>query len=183
MVQRTKKQCSIDGCESDVLSRNMCSKHYQRLRNSKSFKPMQSHRRVTPGERYGQVVTLERASTLKWLCRCDCGNVFEAYVTHLRSGDTTSCGHWRAAPNPDSYNAVHLRLKKLRGSASKYQCNDCGNQARDWSYVHSGVDEAHDQRDGYTLVYSTDITQYIPRCKHCHNDIDHAHRRNDEPAL
>lgn len=30
MVQRTKKQCSIDGCESESRARGFCQRHYQR---------------------------------------------------------------------------------------------------------------------------------------------------------
>ena len=77
---------------------------------------------MKPGERYGQVTTIERLSTRKWRCECDCGKVFDTYGTHLRSGVTKTCGHWRAEPDTDSYNAVHLRIHRTKGKASDHLC-------------------------------------------------------------
>lgn len=125
------------------------------------------------GERYGSVVTVERINTRKWKCRCDCGAEFETYGTHLRSGVTTTCGHWRAAPDPNSYNAVHIRLSKARGAASTHVCADCGERASDWSYNRSGISELTGMRGEYRIDYSTDMEQYEPRCKRCHNHLDH----------
>lgn len=39
MVQSTKKQCSIDGCESALYSRGRCLKHYRQYQRSGSFTP------------------------------------------------------------------------------------------------------------------------------------------------
>ena len=128
---------------------------------------------MQPGERYAQVVTLKRISTRKWLCQCDCGIVFETYGTHLRSGVTTSCGHWRAKPNPESYNAVHLRLSSMYGPASNYPCVECGNPATSWAYNRSGVGERVAERDGYEVTYSADESQYDPCCGPCHYRRDH----------
>lgn len=128
---------------------------------------------MKPGERYGEVVTIERVSTRRWRCRCDCGNEFIAVGSHLRAGVTKSCGHWRAEPDGNSYNAVHLRLGKVYGKASEKVCADCGGVATEWAYNRSGVDETSAIRGGYEVTYSTDITQYDPCCGPCHYRRDH----------
>jgi len=47
-------------------------------------------------QRFGRLVVLRRAKTIKkhitWLCRCDCGNEVEVYMSGLKSGDSKSCG-------------------------------------------------------------------------------------------
>jgi len=48
------------------------------------------------GERFGRLVVQElldtRAGYARWKCLCDCGAETVALGTHLRSGNTTSCG-------------------------------------------------------------------------------------------
>lgn len=47
--------------------------------------------------RYGNLLVIKPAGKdkrgeYKWLCRCDCGNETVVYGSHLRKGDTVSCG-------------------------------------------------------------------------------------------
>lgn len=48
------------------------------------------------GDRYGKLVVLERDRSrmkpVKWICRCDCGNVSSVDAGKLGSGHTRSCG-------------------------------------------------------------------------------------------
>ena len=51
------------------------------------------------GKRYGKLVVLKRAEeklpysdSVAWICKCDCGNEIITTVSHLNSGNTTSCG-------------------------------------------------------------------------------------------
>lgn len=50
------------------------------------------------GARYGRLLVISRAEVahgkgpVKWLCRCDCGNMVEVRSTNLSSGNSTSCG-------------------------------------------------------------------------------------------
>lgn len=48
------------------------------------------------GNRYGRLVVQSlldtRAGYARWNCLCDCGTAAVALGTHLRSGNTTSCG-------------------------------------------------------------------------------------------
>lgn len=49
------------------------------------------------GNRYGKLVVLnpdhkDKRGEWKWFCKCDCGNQTIVYGSHLRKGDTNSCG-------------------------------------------------------------------------------------------
>ena len=49
------------------------------------------------GEHYGRLtliepVAYEKSHTSRWRVRCDCGTVFEAALTNIKSGNTRSCG-------------------------------------------------------------------------------------------
>lgn len=50
------------------------------------------------GQRFGRLVVLHRGAkakhgcTVKWLCKCDCGNLCWVDGPELRKGDTRSCG-------------------------------------------------------------------------------------------
>lgn len=47
------------------------------------------------GSKYGKLTVLERipgTSPIKWLCRCDCGNLTQVTGNNMKSGNTTSCG-------------------------------------------------------------------------------------------
>ena len=47
------------------------------------------------GRRFGRLVVVERAASsgaVKWRCRCDCGAIKDFWATHLRRGNSGSCG-------------------------------------------------------------------------------------------
>lgn len=55
---------------------------------------------VTPNDRYGRMVIIKEVEPTKSgkrrvLCKCDCGNTKIVGLTHLRCGETTSCGCYR----------------------------------------------------------------------------------------
>ncbi|CQD07188.1 hypothetical protein BN970_01349 [Mycolicibacterium conceptionense] len=72
-----------------------------------------------------------------------------------------------------SYFGLHVRIKVDRGRAAEHDCVDCGGQAAEWSYDHTGVDEKVSDTG---MAYSTDTAQYSPRCKPCHGAFDSAQR-------
>ena len=52
---------------------------------------------ITPGLRFGRLVTLRQSETViarrrRWECECDCGAVTMVPATSLRLGLTRSCG-------------------------------------------------------------------------------------------
>lgn len=51
------------------------------------------------GEVYGRLIVIKEGgrtnqNAIKWVCLCDCGNIKEVSIGHLRYGDTRSCGCW-----------------------------------------------------------------------------------------
>lgn len=79
---------------------------------------------------------------------------------------------WNAA---GSYAAVHQRLYRLHGPAKVHSCVDCGSVARHWSF-DGARDDCNDSGVG---PYSTDLSQYVPRCVPCHKRNDLAQLTTD----
>jgi hypothetical protein len=52
------------------------------------------------GRRFGRLKVLHRyagpSSDVKWVCRCDCGNITNSFRTHLKNGQSRSCGCLRS---------------------------------------------------------------------------------------
>lgn len=74
---------------------------------------------------------------------------------------------------PIGYAGAHHAVARRRGKARKFDCVDCENPAREWSYDHSDPDEF---RSSTGKWYSTDIRRYEPRCRTCHVTFDRQHR-------
>lgn len=72
--------------------------------------------------------------------------------------------HTAGRPKVDSYQANHVRAKKLFGPASEYQCLLCFDPAADWAHLWR------------THPDPTDPWSYVPMCKQDHTDYDHEAR-------
>lgn len=51
------------------------------------------------GNKYGRLTVISKASgksRTSWTCRCDCGNEITVIGSYLTTGDTTSCGCYKA---------------------------------------------------------------------------------------
>jgi len=57
-----------------------------------------------------------------------------------------------------AYWARHDQVRKVRGTANRHLCIDCGEQARDWSQIHGTSGDLADH--------------YQPRCRSCHMKYD-----------
>lgn len=79
--------------------------------------------------------------------------------------------HWTG--DSATYSAVHQRIRKVRGRASRYQCVDCGEQAKQWSYNRSDANEKLGVAETPNPVpYSVSLESYVPRCISCHKKFD-----------
>lgn len=51
---------------------------------------------INEGDRYGRLVIIKESGSIKYyrnfLCKCDCGNEVIVRLTHMRSGNSKSCG-------------------------------------------------------------------------------------------
>lgn len=73
-----------------------------------------------------------------------------------------------------SYEAVHNRLRRSRGSAREWWCEHCDNRAAQWAYDYKDPDEKIDPRKNRR--YSTDLGHYFSLCADCHIAFDHPRR-------
>lgn len=189
--------CSIEGCEKRRIARGLCSLHYERQRRtgstdlrpehsactvvdcsrptrSRFAKHCETHyyrlRRtgsVAAPERVGQCQThgCENRGSRSGLCRMH-------RLRLIHRGDLSfECkadNHPSWTGDHASYDAIHQRLRALRGRASGHECVDCAGPARQWSYDHTDPNE----RLSDLGPYSVDLAHYHPRCVSCHKSFD-----------
>jgi hypothetical protein len=69
--------------------------------------------RVLTGMKFARLTVLERIAAPgknpRWLCRCDCGELNEAYGHNLLAGKTKSCGCYRSGPT--AWNAKERTIR------------------------------------------------------------------------
>ena len=60
--------------------------------NVKKDLTKQKFGRLTVIEQTDDYINPKGRHCAKWLCQCECGNVIEVVGTHLKNGNTKSCG-------------------------------------------------------------------------------------------
>ena len=69
------------------------------------------------GERFGRLVVVEkdkaRNGHVRWRCKCDCGKECIVYGSSLKTGNTTSCGCYKAENSKRLYSSVRQNDKRL----------------------------------------------------------------------
>lgn len=72
-----------------------------------------------------------------------------------------------------SYTAIHNRLHRIMGSASRHPCAMCGGKARTWSYIKgSYFERLGETTRGHKAPYSPRMVDYEPLCDSCHTKKD-----------
>lgn len=162
--------CSVPDCGHVHQARGFCGTHYYRWQRygdplvlASQFHTPRCKQECSVGD------CTERANACRGLCK-------KHYSRWKRHGDPTkrisglerqsyrNGKHFNNKGDDVGYHAVHRRLKHSRGRAADHPCIDCGQQACDWSYNYSAVDE----RVWNNLPFSVDMEDYSPRCKSCH---------------
>lgn len=160
--------CKIDGCEQESRGRGWCSKHWSRWKNN------------------GDPLKVKKSGVdfnVKSMCSVEgCGRPNHAHLfcnMHLsryyKHGDPTVVLPITGRPtlgDVPQFDAIHKRLSRARGSASKYPCVDCGKDAQEWSYNQSDPAELYQAFGAAQVPYSLDINNYDPRCISCHRKFD-----------
>ena len=148
------------------------------------------------GQRFGRLIAIKcvgRKNTFAiWKCQCTCGNEAVVRSSHLRSGNTQSCGclqketaskcatlnhgDWGISNSNYrghnvSYSGAHARVRRLYGPASEYECDFCNEPAEDWSLIHGKATHEEWLR-GNWRSFSTNPDHYIPLCNPCHGEYD-----------
>lgn len=75
-------------------------------------------------------------------------------TTTFKSGEEHN--NWTG--NDITYSGLHRRIRSIRGSASNFNCVDCGNIASEWSHIHN--------------TDHNDVNNYQSRCRKCHVKYD-----------
>lgn len=140
------------------------------------------------GQVFGRLTVLSKAQPFPpkaktyWLVRCECGSNRIVREDNLLTGRSTSCksgkchASWRG--QDVSYSGAHNRIHSLRGSATDYDCKECGHAAKDWSLDWKSIppDSIKWGRDKPAIdklsPYSANPEDYSPRCRRCHHAYD-----------
>lgn len=161
--------CIAPDCEKRSRSStpNYCEMHYYRLRRTGSLDRERAWHRRT-------LCTVEgcgRPERYTSLCVMHHARMQHHGSTELlppgsavRSGAKN--GNWRG--NDIVYVSAHARLRRVRGPAKQFDCVDCGQQAKEWSYCYTDAN----QQESSSGPYSADPSHYEPRCSSCHKTFD-----------
>lgn len=138
------------------------------------------------GRRFGMLTVVALADpyihangrrVVRWLCDCDCGGESVTRAETLKRGNAKSCG-CRGRADKITYSGMHVKLRKERGPASSYTCQqkDCEKPAAEWAY--DGADRGEfvgsisASADHPVRAWSGDIYHYMPLCRSHHRLFD-----------
>lgn len=124
------------------------------------------------GERFGKLIVVKRADDyvspsgrrcVRWNCVCDCGKEIVVSASHLKSGDTTSCGCYGKQRRVEgklanSHGMSRERIYHLFQNM-KYRCNN--PKSPNYSaYGGRGIAVCNEwmQKDGFERFYSWAIS-------------------------
>lgn len=157
MEMTVRDACSIPDCEKPAKSRGWCTAHYSRW--------------LRTGD-VGPAAIWDRTRKTCEVLGCDHPAVSAGLCNGHRQRLSTTQGLRPEVPlghrSPPSYYAMHERLRRQLGSASRHDCADCGGQAAEWAY--DGLDEHEQVRD--RRRFSSNTAHYMPMCVPCHRAYD-----------
>lgn len=167
----TFRRCSVDGCERKHRANGYCETHNFRFK------------------KYGDAGSA--AIELRDPTRCcavdDCssraraGGYCEKHYQRFRATGSATTPLPERGPrwtgDRATYNAVHLRIRKMNGPARLQTCFRCGDAADHWAYDHADPNARVDGK--HRLPYSLDPDHYIALCKTCHRRMDAEITRTD----
>lgn len=79
---------------------------------------------------------------------------------------------------PCTYDAAHLRVRRVRGLPSEHVCSECGDHAEEWAYRN---ESAYEMQGWHTTrkrggkqwsSWSPCVWDYDPLCRDCHHQRD-----------
>lgn len=161
-ITKNGPRCTVDGCTNSSDKRGFCEMHYRRW--LKHGDPGSAAKLLQRNPVECSVPDCGRSPKAHGLCEMH-------YVRQWKHGDPErverSSGNFRG--DKIGYSGIHMRVRSLRGPATRHSCRHCGGGAEQWAYDH-GDPRAH--RDGEGRLYSTDAIHYIPLCVPCHRRLD-----------
>jgi len=147
--------CKQENCAGNAQAKGWCSRHYYRWKRYGDPEAPKPKRVFVPSE--CSVEECVKPVEARGLC----GRHYSRYMQH---GDP----HYVYVAA--TYQTVHRRLKRVRGSALDQACMFCERQAQDWAYDHLDPKEQHGLKHGrkVPMAFSLDLQHYVPVCGTCH---------------
>lgn len=110
------------------------------------------------GKKYGRLLVIKRSESLngktRWLCKCDCGNECIVHGTSLKSGNTLSCGCYKAENAKRLYSTVRQNDKHLYAvwNGIKQRCTNPNNSSYH-NYGGRGIKICDEWANNYKSFY------------------------------
>lgn len=178
-------RCKIDDCDRPARGRGWCSTHWMRWRKHGDPLTVMPPRAGNKRQDHCDVPGCEAPHHAGGYCGSH-------YARLKQYGDPEAPPRTPTGRPPKTgtpgYDAVHRRLRRTRGPASRHACIACGGPAREWAYQGGDPDELATQpgarREHPGLKYSLDVDRYAPMCTRCHrmkdHSLDHTKARNSD---
>lgn len=159
------------------------------------------------GQKFSKLTVIKRdteSKYVKWICRCDCGNIKSVTTSHLRGGHTRSCGCYsiektiernmgRGDIDNSKYNASYghyrknakrrnipfnLTLEEVKHIVHQ-PCYYCGAIESDtFSNTNRSYQIKHNGMDRIDSTKGYEIKNIVPCCKVC-NFAKHTMTQNE----
>ena len=111
------------------------------------------------GKRYGRLVVIEKADSLKghvrWRCKCDCGKECVVHGSSLRSGNTKSCGCYKTENARKLYSTARQNDKRLYAvwNGIKQRCTNTNSKSYQ-NYGGRGIEMDSEWANHYESFYN-----------------------------
>lgn len=176
-VDGLRGECPFGGCGKPSRSGRepLCEGHYYQRRRGEDLRPLKPQRRKGEGGECildgcdrptkGGMCPMHRARTRR---NGDPMVTIEPKDRAFKRGPEHPS--WTDEP---SYSALHFRLRKNLGSASKRTCAmGCGKSAAQWALVIPRSSARLGRSRGEYLPVGSSIDDYSPLCIPCHKAFD-----------
>ena len=166
-----RRECEVSFCSKPVRSGKaaLCEGHYNQKRKGKPFTELKP-RRIEGGCGVAGCELPRRRGRYcpKHTARIARHGDPHKVIPHSERNFLTGEDHPKWTGDEATYNAVHMRLRTQRGSASEYRCISCPAVAEQWAYVHNRERSATAVEGPYSVV----LADYEPMCVRCHKRMD-----------
>lgn len=136
------------------------------------------------GQKFGKLTAISKLPSKNrktyWLCKCDCGNETEVQTSHLRNGNTQSCGKCNRSKyntKSDKVTEHRKRLKIALVEANNHKCAYCGleDHYQIYDFHHVNPETKLFQISGCTKGKDKIVEEAkkcVMLCANCHRKVE-----------